>query len=517
MMIRKKLFVCLISLIIAISFEVQADAVSGSVNLEESKLQTDFQIDSSRREIYYNGEIFRFEHYIDNVYLSHLIDDVNTELIVVTKRPGTAAAIDYSVYRILDEKLILTFQRDDIYKGSIKLVDKKIIEKSPAYRKGDSNALPSAFKVDEYEFNGDTFVLTNSRVEEVPTFNSLETGQYENPPREEIEAMIEEVAMKRGIPPIILKSIAYTESSMMQFKDGEPLKAPRDEDSWGIMQVNLFWHPEYDAEKIKYDIRYNIEAGADILFSNWWCSFSDSKPRVKVGNGDQRILENWYFAIWGYNGWSIINNPNGKNYEFPYEEPNSDWYTNLVYQDKVLYNALYEFGQKILIVSKEELPDKNTEMGDYINYQINTPEPSHMYDFEMYKEGEILIDITEQSGLVLRDKNNEWEIMQNLSPGTAMKVIDGSPESYDGYLRYEVKVIKNRETSENTGWIAINWADKMRNSDINSDGITDIFDLVGISKNMGKSTADSENLKLFDLNYDNSVDLFDIVLAIMTY
>jgi len=246
---------------------------------------------------------------IDNIYLAHLVDNANTELIVVTKLPGTAAIMDYSVYRILEGKLTLVFQRNDIYKGSIDLMNEKIIEKAPVYRKGDPNALPSGFKVDEYEFNGETFVLVNSQIEEAPTFNSLETGEYVNPHREEIEAMIEEAALKRGIPPIILKSIAFTESAMSQFVGGYPLKASGDEDSWGIMQINLKWHPEYDAEKIKYDIRYNIEAGADILFYNWSRSFGNNQVRPKVGTGDQTIIENWYFAIWGYNGWNKINNP----------------------------------------------------------------------------------------------------------------------------------------------------------------------------------------------------------------
>jgi len=54
--------------------------------------------------------------------------------------------------------------------------------------------------------------------------------------------------------------------------------------------------------KLKNDISFNIEYGADILLSKW-----NATPHI--GDGDPNKLENWYFALWAYNGWVTYNNP----------------------------------------------------------------------------------------------------------------------------------------------------------------------------------------------------------------
>lgn len=57
-----------------------------------------------------------------------------------------------------------------------------------------------------------------------------------NPSREEIEAIIDEVATKRGIPAIILKGIARVESVFKHFNsDGSPKICGT---SIGLMQIN---------------------------------------------------------------------------------------------------------------------------------------------------------------------------------------------------------------------------------------------------------------------------------------
>lgn len=87
-----------------------------------------------------------------------------------------------------------------------------------------------------------------------------------NPSRAELEKKIEEVARKRGIPSVILKSIARVESVFKQFNnDGSPFVS---RGTIGLMQINnsYGW---FDTEKLKYDVDYNIEAGADVLLRKW--------------------------------------------------------------------------------------------------------------------------------------------------------------------------------------------------------------------------------------------------------
>ncbi|HZK56529.1 MAG TPA: cell wall-binding repeat-containing protein [Desulfosporosinus sp.] len=55
--------------------------------------------------------------------------------------------------------------------------------------------------------------------------------------------------------------------------------------------------------RLKTDYDFNISEGARILNQKW-------RTVPKIGDGDRNKLENWYFAVWAYNGWSARNNPN---------------------------------------------------------------------------------------------------------------------------------------------------------------------------------------------------------------
>ena len=126
-----------------------------------------------------------------------------------------------------------------------------------------------------------------------------------NPSREELELMIERVAEKRAIPAILLKAIARVESCYEHYRaDGSP---KINGTSIGLMQINNK-NGGYDSERLKYDIMYNIEAGADVLLNKW--AMSSYNEVASVGDMDPNVLENWYFALWAYNGWSQSNNPN---------------------------------------------------------------------------------------------------------------------------------------------------------------------------------------------------------------
>ncbi len=130
------------------------------------------------------------------------------------------------------------------------------------------------------------------------------------PSREEINEMIEEVALQKQIPPVILKAVAWKESRKNQFLNGKPFIHAGNQ---GIMQINEVHNSRLDREALLYDTRYNIEVGADVLLSRW---FFDGI--ATVGDRDPDVLENWYFALWGYNGWLGRNNPvdrNGNTYQ----------------------------------------------------------------------------------------------------------------------------------------------------------------------------------------------------------
>ncbi len=128
-------------------------------------------------------------------------------------------------------------------------------------------------------------------------------GTYANPAPVEIRAKLKAAAVARLIPPKILYGIAFQESTWRQFDaNGDPLIGS-DGRGIGIMQVTTV-PAGVDAERLKTEIDYNIAVGADILIEKW--GYAPSVFPV-IGDGDPRCYENWFFAVWAYNGWTRDN------------------------------------------------------------------------------------------------------------------------------------------------------------------------------------------------------------------
>jgi len=133
-----------------------------------------------------------------------------------------------------------------------------------------------------------------------------------NPSSTVIRAYLKEMALKYNIPSVVLMGIAYTESGWRQFdSSGNTIINYNSQTSFdiGIMQINSV--SRSDIDKLKTDIFYNIEVGAKILDGKW-------KITPGIGDRDRNVLENWYYAIWAYNGFSYTNHPlntSGRHYQ----------------------------------------------------------------------------------------------------------------------------------------------------------------------------------------------------------
>jgi hypothetical protein len=128
-------------------------------------------------------------------------------------------------------------------------------------------------------------------------------GAYVNPAPAEIRAKLNAAAVERLIPPKILYGIAFQESTWRQFDaNGDPLIGS-DGRGIGIMQVTTI-PAGVDVERLRTEIDYNIAVGADILIEKW--GYAPSVFPV-IGDGDPRSYENWFFAVWAYNGWTRDN------------------------------------------------------------------------------------------------------------------------------------------------------------------------------------------------------------------
>ncbi len=119
------------------------------------------------------------------------------------------------------------------------------------------------------------------------------------------------------IPAALLKAIAWTESTMTQaaravpFDSAGPAQISFD-CGHGIMQVTTGMTtplgtdgtPSARQASIATHFAYNIARGAQILAEKWNAA-PDQIPVAGIDtNSDPAILENWYFAVWAYNGFT---------------------------------------------------------------------------------------------------------------------------------------------------------------------------------------------------------------------
>jgi hypothetical protein len=118
------------------------------------------------------------------------------------------------------------------------------------------------------------------------------------------------------IPPVLLKAIGSVESSWAQadysvpYGNVGPVLASHD-CGYGIMQVtsgmqNVAGVPNLDQAMIGGHYAFNIARGGRILSDKW-----NMAPayRPVVGSANPKTIEDWYFALWGYNGFAFQNHP----------------------------------------------------------------------------------------------------------------------------------------------------------------------------------------------------------------
>ena len=132
---------------------------------------------------------------------------------------------------------------------------------------------------------------------------ALGTPLGTNPPVTYIRASLKAAALRYNIPSVILMAIAYQETGWRQFDANGNTVIGSNATSLdiGIMQINSSGRT--DIARLMTDIDYNIDTGAKMLDGKW-------KLTPGIGDRDRNVLENWYYAIWAYNGFSSTNNPN---------------------------------------------------------------------------------------------------------------------------------------------------------------------------------------------------------------
>jgi len=263
------------------------------------------------------------------------------------------------------------------------------------------------------------------------TLNTVTFAKTSNPSRQEIESMIDEVCLRRAVPSVLMKSIARIESNYQHFNDnGSPKIAG---DCIGLMMINNR-NGGYDSNRLKYDIEYNIEAGTDVLLNKW--SMSSYKSVSSVGDMNPDILENWYFALWAYNGWAQCNNPN-------ILPPNARKYT---YQQLVYDISKQEYNQNINNIDFSYLPQSGKPSRSLI---VPTPSSVNSGGIIFYEIGDFVRTDGVRQKYQLRDVPGGKYIFE-LDENQLGTITEG-PIFKDGYYWYKMYVSDSKQ-----GWIERN-------------------------------------------------------------
>jgi MYXO-CTERM domain-containing protein len=125
------------------------------------------------------------------------------------------------------------------------------------------------------------------------------------------------VAVSFTAPCVLLKAIAFHESSWRQFcaNCGESgLTVINSSCAYGVMQIlsGMGGGAGFDPARVASETAYDIGAGLVMLSEKW-------RMTPSVGNNMPTIVEDWYYSTWAYNDWVWGNNPNNPN--FPANRP----------------------------------------------------------------------------------------------------------------------------------------------------------------------------------------------------
>jgi len=117
-------------------------------------------------------------------------------------------------------------------------------------------------------------------------------------------------------PPALLKAIAWIEAGWAQADYSVPYGSfgptlVSHDCGYGLMQVttgmqNVTGIPSVNQAMIGGHFAFNIARGAQILIDKW-----NTAPEYRpiVGGRNPGLLEDWYYAVWSYNGFSFKNHP----------------------------------------------------------------------------------------------------------------------------------------------------------------------------------------------------------------
>nr|WP_285847073.1 S-layer homology domain-containing protein [Sporosarcina luteola] len=268
-----------------------------------------------------------------------------------------------------------------------------------------------------------------------------DTASRVNPDRQTLNCLVTKAARKADVPPELAKAIVEVESGWKHYlSNGEPLISS--DNGIGLMQITN--RAEFDTERLKYDIEYNIEAGLKVLADNFKRS-----DLPKIGTNDRHVLEHWYFAVMAYNGTKPMNSP----FYQATGERNLNAYQEKVYS-KISNGFVNPNIGSIGMTTADFKYDGTTTDNIQFNKKAFTITGSNTMSVELLKEDSVV----KYTGKGLRSKPSSGsDLIMTLTTEDALTIIGGpvydmDPKSPNQYIWYPVKTNQNGKVK--TGFIA---------------------------------------------------------------
>ncbi|MEI4770103.1 transglycosylase SLT domain-containing protein [Psychrobacillus sp. FJAT-51614] len=255
----------------------------------------------------------------------------------------------------------------------------------------------------------------------------------QNPTFQNMNCLLTNAALEAKIPPEVVKAVASRENgAWKQFdENGQPIISK--DNGIGLMQITN--QPDYDQEKLKYDINYNIKAGVEIL-SSMYQNRTDL-PKIK-GKGPE-VIENWYFPVMAYNGTKPVNSPlyqsNGLKNTVAYQEK------VFAFIEKDSYMNGTKLGQFPFNTADFEYDPNSSENIVFKKMEYTLTDKLHTSAYNFQKGDKVLIT---GDAVNLRSKPSASSVKKSLSKNTTLIiegnfVYDESLTSVNQFVWYPVK------------------------------------------------------------------------------
>lgn len=361
-----------------------------------------------------------FFQYFQNAYFWTAQD---IQYVLVEQRVyGSGAALKFLLLKINSDNVEVVQTSNEYIKGQLILSNDLQLEINyPQYKETDNLATPSQIMKDIYSFNGNTFTIndtkdiTNTISNEEKDQSFSFQAQYiadikgTNPSPTVINELLTRKAIENGIPPEILKAIAWQESGWQQFRLNDngsfwsknDVVIGSDGLGIGIMQISIPNLSLNDELLYKSNIEANIDKGIEILLDKWGYGGKTDGTNLlipTINSNNKNILEDWYFAIMAYNGITKVNDPNNPTYK-PYQE--------LIYQHIQNYGnfSTTPFPSSLLVGNTYYKTGSSRLFFTRSNYQITGPfhETSHKFlknDVVVVEQNQIPLLTSPDGGMV---------------------------------------------------------------------------------------------------------------------